>query len=128
MGWCRACPLASAGRISDPCCMLSQHELRLICCLPRAAGGVFSLHECGGRVLTASKDGTVAVSALGDAASSTTFAVVLRYDELHEGVVKCARWRQAGSGGEPLVFASCGNDRQLCIVDARQTPSAGGQG
>lgn len=97
------------------------------------AGGIFSLHERGGRILTTSKDGTVTISALSDAGGSAasgaaSIATVQHYDELHEGqVVKCARWREAG-GGEPSVFASCGNDRQLCVVDARQSPSAGAQG
>lgn len=35
-----------------------------------------------------------------------TLRLLRRYEELHEGVVKCARWRDAGS-----TFASCGNDR-----------------
>lgn len=88
-------------------------------CLARAtdlhSDGIFSLHEYGGRVLTASKDCTVAISSLGGTAS---LAAVQQYDELHTGVVKCARWRDADT------FASCGNDR-LCVVDARQPPSAG---
>ncbi|KAL4423386.1 hypothetical protein ABPG77_004317 [Micractinium sp. CCAP 211/92] len=105
-------------------------------CLARAAGlhqgGIFSLHERGSRVLTASKDGTVVISAVceagggagGGGSTAASLAVVQRYEELHERVVKCARWREAGDG-QPSVFASCGTDRQLCVVDARQPPSTG---
>ena len=86
-------------------------------CCACCAGGIFSLHERGGRLVTASKDGTVVVSSLGGTAS---LAAVQRYDELHEGVVKCARWREGGG-----TFASCGNDRSVCVVDTRQPPAAG---
>lgn len=70
-------------------------------------------------MLTASKDATVAISSLEGSSGTTSLAAVQRYDELHEGVVKCARWRDADT------FASCGNDRRLCVVDARQPPSEG---
>ena len=60
------------------------------------------LHEGSGRILTASKDESVAVTNLhpeGDLDLLRTF------EQQHSGVVKCARWRDAD------VFASCGNDR-----------------
>ena len=47
---------------------------------------------------------------------------VQRYDELHDGVIKCARWRDSDT------FASCGNDRRICVVDTRLPPSSGGLG
>ncbi|KAL4448255.1 hypothetical protein ABPG75_005474 [Micractinium tetrahymenae] len=98
-------------------------------CLARSTslhqGGIFSLHERGGRILTASKDGTLAISTVSNTSTAASLAVMQRYEELHEGVVKCARWREAGAGDEPSVFASCGNDRQLCVADTRQSPSAG---
>jgi len=85
------------------------------------AGGIFSLHESSGQVLTASKDGTVALSTLAGSSGTASLAAVQRYEELHEGVIKCARFNCLGAH----TFASCGNDRTLCIVDTRQPPSAG---
>lgn len=83
------------------------------------------MHELGGRVLTASKDGAVAISSLecgAGGAAGDGLRLVQRYEDLHEGsVVKCARWRDADT------FASCGNDRQLRVVDVRQPPTAGKQ-
>ena len=72
------------------------------------------MQEAWHRVLTASKDCTVAVSLLGAegtagsgtcSGSSSALRLLRRYEELHEGVVKCARWRDGDT------FASCGNDR-----------------
>jgi hypothetical protein len=109
---------ASQGRRRVPRCLARGQELH--------RGGVFSMHEAGGRVLTASKDGSVVVSALrGDGGLMATS----RHDDLHGGgVVKCARWRRAGGAGAaaaaPDVFASCGNDRAVRIVDARQGGAA----
>lgn len=82
-------------------------------------GGIFSLAEHSGRVLTASKDASVAISSLQGSSGTASLAAVQRYNDLHDGVVKCARWRDADT------FASCSNDRRLCVVDARQPPSAG---
>jgi WD40 repeat protein len=97
------------------------HQAGFLC-----AGGIFSLHERGGWLLTASKDGTLAVSSLGGGGSTASLSAVQRYDDLHDGVVKCARWQPCGGdGGGGRVFASCGNDRRLCVVDARQAPSSG---
>ena len=99
-------------------------------CLARAAGlhagGIFSLHERAGRVLTASKDGSVVVSSLdcgrgdGGGGGGASLTALQRYDDLHQGgVVKCVRWR------DPHTFGSAGNDRRVCVVDARQPPAAG---
>ena len=76
--------------------------------------GIFAMSERGGRVLSASKDGVVALSELtGDA-----LRVVRQWDELHERVVKSVRWRSTH------LFASAGNDAHIAIVDVRQ---AGGR-
>ncbi|KAL4857638.1 Histone-binding protein [Chlorella vulgaris] len=89
-------------------------------------GGIFSLHEKAGRVLSASKDGSVTISSLGGSSGTASLAAVQRYETLHEGVVKCARWqRAAGGSASATTFASCGNDRRLCIVDSRLAPAAG---
>lgn len=73
-------------------------------------------------MLTASKDASVAISSLQGSSGTASLAAVQRYNDLHDGVVKCARWRDADT------FASCGNDRRLCVVDARQPPSLGAAG
>ncbi|PSC70328.1 WD repeat-containing 32 [Micractinium conductrix] len=94
-------------------------------CLARAtdlhSGGIFSLHERGGRLLTAAKDASVAISSLGEGsrAGGAALTVLHRYEDLHSGVVKCARWR------DDHCFASCGNDRRLVVVDSRQPTSTG---
>ena len=44
------------------------------------------MHECSSRVLTSSKDCTVAVTALG--MPGGTLCTLRSYEELHEGVVK----------------------------------------
>ena len=118
---CVAPPLHACQLALQPNACLGAHPA-----LPRAAaappplGGIFSLAEHSGRVLTASKDSTVTISSLEGSGGTASLAAVQRYDELHDGVVKCARWRDAHT------FASCGNDRRLCVVDARLPPSAGG--
>jgi WD40 repeat protein len=77
-------------------------------------------------VLSASKDGSVAISSLRGSSGTASLAAVQRYETLHDGVVKCARWQQAAGGSaSATTFASCGNDRRLCIVDSRLAPAAG---
>lgn len=79
-------------------------------------GGIFSLHaHHSAGILTASKDGSVALTALlpdvGLAAKPSR-----QWIALHDGlVVKCARW---AADGAP-VFASCGNDGAVRVVDTR---------
>lgn len=80
------------------------------------------MHELGGSVLTASKDCTVAVSALGQEGSSGSVRLVRRYEELHQGVVKCARWRDL------RTFASCGNDRCGCQIEGETVALGAGGG
>lgn len=90
------------------------------------AGGIFSMHAAAGRVATGSKDCSVVVSTVDSGAGA--FSVVRRYDDLHDGVVKCVRWRPDGSGGgggSAEVFASCGNDRAVRVVDVREGPASG---
>lgn len=86
-------------------------------------GGVFSMHAMGRNVVTGSKDCSVVVSRYGS--SGGEFSVVRRYEDLHDGVVKCVRWRPfsniaSDSGVESSVFASCGNDRTVKISDIRE--------
>ncbi|GAB4817375.1 hypothetical protein N2152v2_004421 [Parachlorella kessleri] len=106
----------------------SMQPLQLASCKDLHSGGIFSMQEVCHRVLTASKDCTVAVSLLGaegtagsancSSSGSTALRLLRRYEELHEGVVKCARWRDG------VTFASCGNDRAICVVDTRQAEDA----
>eukprot|EP00887_Chlorella_sp_A99_P004293 scaffold15.g4293.t1 len=86
--------------------------------------GIFGMHELGGQVATASKDCTVALTAV---RASGELSPLQSYDSLHEHVVKCVRWRAAGPGGGG-AFASCGNDRRICVVDARASPGSAGGG
>ena len=109
-------------------------------------GGIFSMHWSAGRgVLTSSKDGSTCVSRLADDASPASsrgfFVVERRIDDAHRGVVKCARWRAfgtgsaspgssgssgssgSGDGGDDALFATCGNDGRVCVLDARAARS-----
>ena len=105
-------------------------------------GGIFSMHwSRGAGILTSSKDGTTCVSRLADDASSASstggagatkgpFVVERRIDDAHSGVVKCARWRanptlgDGGDGGDDALFATCGNDGRVCVLDARAARAA----
>lgn len=70
--------------------------------------GIFGLDATESRVLTASKDGCVALSDLHQAAQITC---IHSFDNIHNGVVKYVQWRGENS------FASCGNDRfALCFL------------
>jgi WD40 repeat protein len=110
--------------------------------------GVYSMH-CAGthRVLTGSKDCSVVISTFDTlglnpntkkgSTLSSTFSVVQRYDNLHDGcVVKCVRWKPSIStmctngtnDGDAVVFASCGNDRAIRIVDTRIEGNSGPTG
>lgn len=53
----------------------------------RPTGGIFSLHERGGRLLTAAKDASVAISSLGEGsrAGGAALTVLHRYEDLHSG-------------------------------------------
>jgi len=109
-------------------------------------GGIFSMHwSRGGGILTSSKDGATCVSRLADdlgtvslndkkvthqtetetKRSNGVFVVERRIDDAHVGVVKCARWRMCptlsscGDGGDDALFATCGNDGRVCVLDKR---------
>ena len=88
----------------------------------------------GGGILTSSKDGATCVSrladdlgtvSLNDKKSNGVFVVERRIDDAHVGVVKCARWRMCptlsscGDGGDDALFATCGNDGRVCVLDKR---------
>ena len=72
--------------------------------------GVWCLHELGGSIATASKDGTVAISEL---TSAGLRAAVRSFDDPQGHVVKSARWRDAHT-----VLAA-GNGGHLNVFDAR---------
>lgn len=63
------------------------------------------MHVRQRRIVTASKDGSVAVAELG---ADGGVRLLRRWGDHHAGVAKCARWR----GQAAQVFASCGNDRR----------------
>ena len=63
------------------------------------------MHARQRRIVTASKDGSVAVAELG---ADGGVRLLRRWGDHHAGVAKCARWR----GQVAQVFASCGNDRR----------------
>ena len=100
-------------------------------CLARAddlhSGGIFSMHAMGNNVLTGSKDCSVVVSRYD---TGGAFSVVRKYEDLHDGVVKCVRWRPHTDSSSSFVdfssiFASCGNDRRVRILDIREGGSLG---
>jgi WD40 repeat protein len=100
------------------------------------------MHTAGqNRVLTGSKDCSVVISTFDDntignlptsshdSTKSSTFSVVQKYEDLHDGcVVKCVRWKPSystGSESDAIVFSSCGNDRAIRIVDTRVQQNSG---
>ena len=90
-------------------------------CVSRAqdlhSAGVFSMHAFGDRMLTGSKDFTVASTPLTPTGIAPT--PERTFDELHEGVVKCVRARCRN------VFASTGNDATVKVVDQRVAQGGG---
>jgi hypothetical protein len=80
--------------------------------------GVFSAHWSadagGGAVASAGKDGAAVLSLVREGGAE--LEAVARWEDLHGGgVAKCARWRP----GDRDVFATCGNDGKVLVVDAR---------
>ena len=63
------------------------------------------MHEQGACIVTASKDGSVALT---DMLPSSGLQSRGLFTEHHSGVVKCVRF----SGTRAHTFASCGNDRR----------------
>jgi hypothetical protein len=84
-----------------------EEPLKLATCSPHSSG-IFSMHECGGRVLSSSKDKTVAISLLREASLTCSHAYLPNV-----GVVKCARWRDAH------MLACTGNTGEVVLVDTR---------
>jgi len=68
------------------------------------------MHTFKEEVITGSKDGTVALSHI----SSHSIEKVHSYQGYHSSVVKCVRFRDRN------VFASCGNDKEVQIMDIRE--------
>jgi WD40 repeat protein len=88
------------------------------------ASGIFSLDLVGTHVLTAGKDARSVLSAL--RTDTGEISVVRSFEEHRSSVTKCARFRPNPSGGVPTVFADCGNDMCVCVLDVRSstaTPS-----
>jgi len=82
-------------------------------CSPQR-NGIFSLHEVGGSVLTASKDGTAATSSL-----TPTGLSHARSFHVGLGAVKTARWR------DEHFFACAGATGDVALVDTRAPGSEG---
>ena len=78
------------------------------------SGGIFSAHTIGDRLVTASKDRAVVLSALAPDAIRP-----VRTFEVHGGVVKSAALRDAH------VCASTGNDLRVAVLDAREAANGG---
>ncbi|GMH39688.1 hypothetical protein BSKO_07586 [Bryopsis sp. KO-2023] len=74
------------------------------------SGGIFSMHEWDGRIVTGSKDTRVVLSEIGEASE---IRKVHAFDDMHSGVVKCVRWR------DKKTFVSAGNDRSIQVTDSR---------
>jgi len=84
-------------------------------------GGIFSMdyQPLGDqRVLTGSKDGSVAITEIDGLKQVTS------YHDVHDGhVVKCVKWRSMADGGN--TFLSSGNDGKTRLHDCRSTGSSG---
>ena len=82
--------------------------------------GVYSFDECGGWIVSGSKDRNVCISRLQD---DMTITGVTSYEECHSGVVKSVSWQYEGEGVEskvpPHVFVSGGQDKLICLKDIR---------
>lgn len=86
------------------------------------SSGIFSLDLAAGtHVLTAGKDARTVLSALRP--DSGEVSVVRRFEDHRSSVVKCARFRPVNGAGAPTVFADCGNDMCICILDVRSPSS-----
>ena len=95
------------------------------------AGGIFSAHVARGpssrdgaaRVLTGSKDASRVRVALGRVRRGRAGGHVVerRVDGAHVGVVRCVRWREdfRERNADVTIFASCGVDGAVCVMDAR---------
>eukprot|EP01102_Stenamoeba_stenopodia_P021412 TRINITY_DN8625_c1_g3_i1.p1 TRINITY_DN8625_c1_g3~~TRINITY_DN8625_c1_g3_i1.p1 ORF type:complete len:320 (+),score=58.07 TRINITY_DN8625_c1_g3_i1:54-962(+) len=77
------------------------------------SSGIYSFHELDTSLLTSSKDSSICLSTIDDAARITK---IRTWDECHSGVVKRVRWNLANRN----LFTSCGNDYTVCVVDKRQ--------
>jgi WD40 repeat protein len=73
-------------------------------------------------VLTAGKDARSVLSTL--RVDSGELSVVRSFEEHRSTVTKCARFRPHLSGGEPKIFADCGNDMRVCVLDVRSSSAA----
>jgi WD40 repeat protein len=127
----------SGGKSGQPLKLLSASDLH--------SSGIFSMHAAWGggvwgaecvRLLTGSKDSTVSLTRIGEGGT----VLERSFRGHHGGVVKCVRWRGCGGvggggGGDssesngtvvataaPEVFASCGNDGRVCVMDVRCPP------
>ena len=81
------------------------------------ASGIFSMDCRGSDVLTSSKDGSTCLSRF---RADGHIGEIRRFDEHHAGVIKCVRYRgRPLSSGRTDVFADCGNDLSISVVDLR---------
>ena len=107
--------------------------------------GVFSMHHARDELLVGCKDWTVRRWRVGEGvvrgAVDLDPAACVEYDGLHAGVVRCVRWNDASPGGDSpggdesdfshtsdgfggqWLFASCGGDGRVAVVDTRIAPS-----
>lgn len=71
------------------------------------------MQERSGQILTASKDASVAISALRPSGDVVRLRL---FEDHHDGVVKSARWSPTVGSG---IFASCGVDRCALVKMSR---------
>lgn len=90
---------------------LGSHEVHA-----RTSGGIFAMHEVGLRVLTASKDHTVALTQL---RADGGAEVVTSFDGIHGGAVRSVRW---GRGAQ--TFASGATTGDIVLSDTRAPAQA----
>lgn len=100
----KAFPSASGGRQEDS---WSIHPVSRSYDLHEA--GIYSMDVRGDKILTSAKDAKICLSSL----TSTGMQLELGFNDLHSGVIKAVKWK------DDNIFASCGNDRLINVVDIR---------
>ncbi len=81
--------------------------------------GIFSMDEVNGLILTGSKDRSIVLSKLALSSTLTPSFEILSTFNHHYNVVKSVNWKRTLNNENPVIFASGGQDRMVCIKDIR---------
>ena len=86
--------------------------------------GIYSFDECGGFVVSGSKDRNVCISRV-DVDSDMNITREICHDAYHHGVVKSVGWKYEINNSRPYIYVSGGQDRIVCVKDIRQSQEEG---